>query len=88
MARITIENEGRITVIENAVDWSIWDSDDVDGLLADYKFNIPESEYPKLYSAIHNRCFKFSGVVEWDDLIDIVISEAEKLGYKRGDLDD
>lgn len=84
MARIIIENEGRTTVIENAVDWSIWDSEDVDGIVADYfKVELSEEEKQKLYSSVHNKCFKHSGTVEIDDLIDIVTEEMEKLGYER-----
>ena len=84
MARIIIENEGRTTVIENAVDWSIWDSEDVDGIVADYfKVELSEEEKQKLYSDIHNKCFKYSGTVEFDDLVDIVTEEMEKLGYGR-----
>lgn len=84
MARIIIENEGRTTVIENAVDWSIWDSEDVDGIVADYfKVELTEEEKQKLYCGVHHKCFKCSAAVEYDDLLDIVTEEMEKLGYER-----
>lgn len=81
MAKITIENEGRVTVIENALDWQIWDTEDVDGLVADFKITLSDEEKQKLYCGVHHQAFKLDYCCEFDDLYEIVIDELSKLGY-------
>lgn len=82
--KITIEkDDGTITVIENAVDWCVWDSVDVDGIIADYNISLSEEERKVLYDNVRDKNFSMNDYCTLDDLVSNINECLEEMGYKE-----